>query len=439
MKKTIRLITVTCIICLLASILALPASASHITIPRIVRIRNMWNSSYAVNDNGTAKYSSDKTSSSGVWRIEMCAIDRFAIMNWDGTYLRANSDGSVTSESCSEPSVDTTFQWYLNLSSDDGYTRITSYAYQGKAINIEHLTGALELTDYYDTWESAKWSLNDVSEPALNNPFDHHFVLQAADQDRFMYSGVLIGPESTMQAFINGNMFYEIVNNGDNCYIKYSPANGDSAVYLKATSESTYSTAAALDSTNDEYRWNIVKNSDGTSTIKSVAYPDKCIVNTQSCTLAAADNTNAVKWNIKPANSYTVKIQNSVKSHTLVANDSTASFKLGDGTAYGDEAEWQVVFNGSRMYLRNIASGKYLRSGDASTDTQAYVGDYDYDSDRLFIWNAVNLRYSLGLTNNNSYLTTSELSSNSDMNALIGAPNLYGCNNLAFSFVGFAD
>lgn len=438
MKKTIRLITITCIICLLASILAIPASASHITIPRIVRISNMWNSSYAVNDNGIAKYSSDQTSSSGVWKIEMCAIDRFAIMNWDGTYLRANSDGSVTSESCVAVSADSTFQWYVN-NTNDGHTRFISYAYTNKAINIEHLTGALELTDYYDTWESAKWILNDVSEPAFSNPFDHHFVLQAAGQDRFMYSGVLIGPESTMQAFINGNMFYEIVNNGDNCYIKHSPANGDSEAYLKATSAETYSTATALDGTNDEYLWNIVKNSDGTSTIKSVAYPEKCIVNTQSCTLADADNTETVKWNIKPANSYTIKIETSSHSHSLVANDSKASFKFNNGTAYGDEAEWQVVYNGNKMYLRNAANGKYLRSSGVSGDNQAYVSDYDYGNDSLFVWNALNLRYSLGLANNNSYLSTSELSGSGDLDAIIGGTPQHECINLAFSFVGFVD
>lgn len=441
MKKTVRIITITCIVCLLASIIALPTSAASTSIPRTVRIRNMWNSSYAANDDGIAKYSTSKASASCVWVIKACSIRTFTIMNWDGTYLRANADGTVTCESMAT-SADHSYQWTL-VATDDGHQLIKSYAYENKAINIEHLTGSLELTTYYDTWESVKWTIQDIVEPAFNAEYNNKVIFQTPDQSKYLFNGTTINPLDPSQATINGNMLYEVINKGSYSYIKYSPASTATSNipgYFKANSPMGYGTRVELDETSEEYRWIINNNSDGTVTIESVAYPNMCIANDGYSFVNKTTEPEKAKWNMKPANSFTLKIANHSKDHTLIANGESAVFKA-DSTVsgYGDEARWQAVFNGDKLYLRNVATGKYLRSSGIASDLNAYVTDYDADNDSLFVWEAQNIRYVFGLTNGNSYLSPATSSADGDIAALVGQLDGFGSNFLSYAFAGFTE
>lgn len=446
MKNFLRTLIMTCFVCMVANIFSISASASGIGIPRTVRIQNMWNSNYMVNDNGIGKYSTSNIGEDCVWTIRMCSPQSLSIENWNGRYLRANDNGTVTCEFITNPGTDLSFQWTLSSTADGKY-RITSFAYPDKAINIENLTGSLQLTTYYDTWESAKWILKDISEPEFGTKTGN-VIFQTPDQNNYLFSGSTIGPASTGQAFIAGNMFYQIIDKGDYCYINYNPVNSSSPQYFKSISSTSYNFSTTVDDTIVDYRWKIEKNADGTISIVSVAHPEMCISNSQSSTLINRTTSGDTgKWNMHPANSLIIKISNSSHTHTLALNESDrekAIFKYsGNSALIEPDAQWQVIYNNGKMYLKNVLTGKYLKAGGIDNDTQAYVTDYDSSYGNLYIWNAMNSRYLLAICHDNGPYLHPDYPDGSynvteDMNAVVSYENGYTYTYLDFEIIGFA-
>lgn len=376
----------------------------------------------------------------------MCTLGRYSIENWDGTYLRANENGTVTCEKAADIYTDFSYQWELKFTNNNEYW-ITSCAYPGRAINIENLTGSLQLTNYYDTWESAKWILEDLSDPEFAFKTDN-VIFQTVDQKNYLYNGLVIGPTNTMQAFIDGNMFYEIIDKGDYCYIKYNPINNSSYGYFKASSSTTYNTSSTVDDTVDDYRWNIEENADGTVSIISVAYPGMCIANTKACTLIErATSGDTGKWNMHSANSLMIKITNNIHTYTLALNDNDrekAVFKYsGNAAPTGLDTQWQVIYSSGKMYLKNVLTGKYLKASGVDGNTQAYVTDYDSSQDYLFNWDAVNLRYPLGLWHKTGFYLhpdyqISPYEDTEELKAVVDSVNNFTNAYLDFEVIGFA-
>ena len=446
MKKFVRTLSIACVICVIASIFSVSAFASSSAVPRTVRIRNMWNSSYMTNDDGVGKYSASKVGEDCVWTIRQYNLTRFTIENWDGTYLRANGDGTVTSEPMAT-AADFSYQWTLT-NTNYGQQWITSYAYPSKAINIENLTGSLQLTTYYDTWESAKWIIEDITDPEFATKTGN-VIFQTPNESNYLFNGTVIGPTSTMQAFINGNMLYQIIDNGNYCYIKYNPVSNSSNGYFKASSSSTYTLDSTLDETDVNYRWNIQENTDGTVSVVSVAYPNMCISNNQSCSLVNQSvSSDNVKWNMHSANSLKIRITNNIHTFALTTKEydrTQAMFKyIGTTTPTGSDVEWQVIYNNGKMYLKNILTGKYLKAHASDGIGDVSVTDYDAAYDYLFVWTPVNLRYPLGLQQNgtSNYLHPAYILGASEdtqnLNAVVGNQSIYTDSYLDFAVTGFA-
>lgn len=446
MLKKSRLFSLICVLCMLINVFAAPsykAEASD-TDSSIVRIQNMWNSSYMVNGQGTGKYSFSASDSLSVWILTPYDSSTYTIKNWDGTYLHASGD-SVTCETMNSSS-DTSFRWNIQ-STGTGKYWITSAANPNKAINIENLTGSLQLTTYYESWESAKWIISEVSGPELDISTDN-VIFRSASNDLFMHDGASLGNANIMQAsIVYGNYLYKIIDKGDYCFIQYNQKDAGETGYLKSMGE-YWLVDSSLDESSVNYRWDIQENSDGTVSIVSIASQGMCISSTGGTTLIDLSTAgDAGKWNMYSGNSFIIRIFNSARTHTLTAGGSNygqAVFKYnGDSTPEGLDSQWQVIYNDGKMYLRNMLTGRYLCASNSDGDTLVYVKDYNASEDDLYVWEGNNLRYTLGLLNNNTYLhidyQTQSGTDTVDLTASLPVTNGYVSINLDYEVVGFTQ
>ena len=446
MKKFSRILSVLCILCLLLSIAVIPAAgvSASSSITRTLRIRNMWNSSYMTNDNGTGKYTSSDCGNSTVWTITFAPTTYTTIQNLDGTYLRA-VNGGVTCEPLVEN--DSSFLWNV-ASTNSGRVRFLSASQPGKAINIENLTGSLQLTNYYDTWESAQWILEDEPTAIGNDTV----MFQSADpnaayegQPSYLYDGAYANAMNFIGAGIHrGNYSYRIIDKGDYCYIQYCPQKDGASSYLKVegASEATpwVSSDTALDETNPDFRWIIQENSDGTVSIVSVSAPGMCITNLGSTSLASMETAGiSGKWNMRPANSLIVRIKTSYGDNFLAAStyDNKAYFST-SASATDKTTQWQVIYSGTQVYLKNMYNGKYLKAPSAEGDSQIYVASYAAADDSLYRWDCNSERYYISFDNQNHYLYPDETTTpyGATTSNTSGSPFwMY----MDFSVVGFAQ
>ena len=440
-----RFLSIICVLCMLVNIFAVSSydAEAFSDGSRIVSIKNMWNRSYMVNDQGVGKYSFGDLNSSGVWVITPYDDSTYTIKNWDDTYLRASGD-SVISATMYNPS-DATYRWNIR-STGYGQYWITSAADSNKAINIENLTGSLQLTNYYETWESAKWIINDTDAPELELDTDN-VIFTSASNGMFLNNGPVISNMNTMQAsIIYKNYLYRVIDKGSYCYIQYNPGTGTGG-YMKAGS-TYYSFYNTLDENSVEFRWNIQRNADGTVSMVSVAYPGMAVSSVSGSSLVNLETAGAdAKWNMNSGNSLMIRIFNSMDTHTLIVggnNSEQAIFEYnGESKPAGLDAQWQVIYSDGKMYLRNGLTGKYLCSSGIEGDTKAYVKAYDSSKDDLFVWEANNMKYSLGLAMGYKYICPDynglSADETEDVDAVILSNNGTGRINLNYQAVGFAQ
>ena len=451
MKKFSRILSVLCILCLLLSIAVIPAAgvSANSAVNRIVHIRNMWNSNYMINDGGVGKYTPSAAGSDNVWTITFGPTSA-TIRSWDGTYLRAVNGGV----SC-EPLVanDASFLWNIS-SANNGRVRILSVSQTGKAINIENLTGSLQLTNYYDTWESAQWILEDTTAPEPSAETDT-VIFQSADQASFLYGGCIKGPMNVMQAnIIDGNYRYRVIDKGGYCYIQYAPVNG-SVQYLIASSSGSGASAVCtytLDENDPAFRWNIQENGDGTISIVSVYAAGMCVSTSSSTEMVPVSTSGTTgKWTMHQGNSLLVRFisDSTGNSRSLGSTgvggdtDENAYFNFVSSSA-DTSVQWQVIYSGTDVYLKNAFNGKYLKAPSAAGDIQLKVTDYNAAEDSLYRWSTARPRYAISLSNGSAYVyvdnsSVSPSAPRARYDAFISTTFPYGSSYLQYESTGFAQ
>ncbi len=410
MKKSSRIFSLLCAFCLLFGVTFVSAAgaSADASEPAPVHIRSMWNSSFLIsNDGGVGRYTASSTGPETVWTVSYqngCAVIRC----WDGACLRAGN-GTVTCEAFAEG--DPSFLWTVE-DAGWGYVRILSVGQPGKAVNIENLTGSLQLTDYYDSWESARWALEDTDAPEPSAETDT-VIFQGADHSTFLYNGGQKGILSPLQASVSsGNFRYRIIRREGYCFIQFAPAAYSYTQYLKTDAVSPeLLTSGALDEADETYRWIIRENTDGTVTLESAAHPGRCITTAGASTLGEISSSGlAGKWTIHSGNSLLVRFSSSTRS--LGAGPVGASGSAADETACfsfvttdaDTSVQWQVIYSGGGMYLKNAWTGKYLKAPSAAEGMQAYVKDYNAGEDSLYRWSCLQNQYSFSLQNGNACL-----------------------------------
>ena len=398
MKKMKSIISVLCSLCLLAGIFsftAVNASANYSETPQIktVRIRCMWNSNYIYNDAGQAKYAPNASMPASdlksVWNIEQNSDGLYTIRNADGSYLYASDDTAKCSFAFNRKGEN--YYWDIK-DAGDGKVRIISAADTSKAINIENLTGSLQLTTYYDTWESARWIIEDTT--ALNPTVENNdrVILQYGGwydvtNHKIMYGGLNVGGLNIAASSLSeGKFFYRIIENNQYCYIEYAPINGNHS-YFYAEDSDTVALSDTLVAGDMRYRWVIEQGVDGMVSLVSYLYPEKCIVlNNGSCALGEITYGN---WSIRSGNSMTVNISDGYKLCCAYPfssnNENNAYFRVGSPSA-DPSVNWQVIYKGSQFYLKNVHDGKYLMTKGTSDDSQLYVAYYSAANDSQYLW-----------------------------------------------------
>ena len=448
MKKVKSIISVLCSLCLLAGIFsftAVNAEASYSDAqPRTVRIRCMWNSNYIYNDAGQAKYapnaSMPATDLKSVWNIEQNSDGLYTIRNAEGSYLYASGDTAKCSFGFDYRN--NIYYWDIK-DAGDGKVRIISAADTSKAINIENLTGSLQLTTYYDTWESARWIIEDTVSLNPTVEADDRVLLQYGDMyntvyPKVMYGGINVGSlNDNVSTISDGKFLYRLIKRGtDGCYIEYAPINGAPS-YLYAVDSYNVSTSANLVKPDLRYQWTIKQGVNGKVSFVSVPYPDKCITIDVDNTCILDDVTEYGNWCVRSSDSLTVCINDGYKlACSYDSNNDKAYFRV--GTPDSDRmANWQVIYKGSQFYLKNVYNGKYLMTTGTSADKQLYDTYYSAANDSQYLWsNEMVDGKSLFIGKNSAILYRSNefTAPKADRNAYASSDSYN--ENISFNYVG---
>lgn len=456
MKKSSRIFSLLCAFCLLFGVTFVSAAgaSADASEPAPVHIRSMWNSSFLIsNDGGVGRYTASSAGPETVWTVSY--QNGYAVIRcWDGACLRAGN-GAVTCEAFAEG--EPSFLWTVE-DAGWGYVRILSVGQPGKAVNIENLTGSLQLTDYYDSWESARWALEgtDAPEtPAAPEPSAETdtVIFQGADRSTFLYNGAQKGILSPLQASVSsGNFRYRILRREGYCFLQFAPAAYHYTQYLKTDAVSPeLLTSGDLDESDETYRWIIRENPDGTVTLESAAHPGRCITTAGASTLGEiASSGLAGRWTIHSGNSLLVRFSTSTRS--LGAGPVGASGSAADETAcFGFvttdadlSVQWQVIYSGTDVYLKNAFNGKYLKAPSAAGDIQLKVTDYNAAEDSLYRWSTARPKYAISLSNGSAYVYVDNSSANPSApraryDAFISTTFPYGSSYLQLESTGFAQ
>jgi hypothetical protein len=360
----------------------------------VYRIQNVSNSKYLNKSGNTVKCFSVNNTALSVWEIKLNAQGTECnIKNNNGKYLLL-SDNSTISLDNNFINGAANYNWSL-VTNDDGTKCFKNLAYNRYLVSdsIGNVTLSNTISD------AAKWNLTTITDPEYTVAENNNFIFKSADRKTYLYGGTYATQLNAnyFSCFGNGELRYQVIDKGDYCYIKYNPINGNPK-YLRADGSNYFADSTINESLIDNYKWTIESKGSTTFSIVSYVYKNMGISNSSNTLVDVTTAGTAGKWYKYKDNSakLTITLDNQLLTDS---QEGCAYLKyFANINLYGGlDAQWKVIYNCNKMYLKNVATGKYLMAG---SDNKVYVCDYDIDNDAAFVWDIDTYGYQRYCLNN---------------------------------------